>query len=81
MLPNKITTVGELKEFLKNLPDDMPIASYESNIERSGYFNRLHLDITKMKETIEWGYDAFDGKKYNYKTLYRDKNGIDYLRF
>ena len=78
---NKITTVKELREFIKDLPDDMPIAGYESNIERSGYFNRAYLNIVKMKETINWGVDAFDGTKYSYKILYQDKNGKEYLKF
>lgn len=78
---NKITTVKELREFIKDLPDDMPIAAYESNMERSGYFNRVCLNIVKMKETINWGRDAFDGTEYSYKILYGDKNGKEYLKF
>ena len=76
----KITTVKELREFIKDLPDDMPIAAYESNIEKSGYFNRTYLNIVKMKETINWGVDA-SGTKYSYKILYQDKNGKEYLTF
>ena len=79
MSNKKVTTVGELKEFIKNLPDDMPIASYESNMERSGYFNRTYLETTKMKETNNWSCDAFNGTLYSYKILYRDENGIEHL--
>ena len=78
---NKITTVKELKEFIKDLPDDMPLASYENNIERSGYFNKVLCEIAKMKKTINHDYDVFDGTYYNYEVLYKDENGIEYLRF
>ena len=38
-------TVGELKEFIKNLPDDMPLVNYQSSMERSGYQNNVFCSV------------------------------------
>lgn len=68
-------TVGELKAFLKNIPDDIPIVQYESNMERSGYFNRCFVDVAKMSLTTREAVDAFDGIHYKYEVYEKDDNG------
>ncbi len=68
-------TVGELKAFLKDIPDDTPIVQYESNMERSGYFNRCFVGIAKMSETTRQAVDAFDGIHYSYNVYEKDSDG------
>ena len=41
-------TVGELKEYIKNLPDDTPIISYQSDMEKSGYQSISCASTQKM---------------------------------
>lgn len=68
-------TAGELKEFLKDIPDDTPIVQYESNMERSGYFNRCFVDVALMSVTTRQAVDAFDGIHYSYEVYEKDSNG------
>ena len=46
-------TVGELKQFIKDLPDDMPLVSYKSTMEYSGYMQRVHVDVMPMKMQVD----------------------------
>ena len=55
-----IKTVGELKNILNGLPNDMLILSYSSNMEKNGYENKMLIAIEPMKETEKETYDAFD---------------------
>lgn len=73
-------TVGELKSFLEDLPDDTPIVQYESNMERSGYFNRCFVDVAKMSITTRGAVDAFDGIRYTYEVYEEDDNGQSVVR-
>ncbi len=73
-------TVGELKEFIKDLPDDMLLANYESDMETSGYRNRLFCEVAKMCKETKHGYDSFDGTSYTYEVLETAEDGEDYLR-
>ena len=73
-------TVGELKDFIKDLPNDMLLVKYESNMETSGYRNRLSCDIVNMKKETEDAYDAFDGTHYTYEVLVKAEDGIACLR-
>lgn len=43
-----IRTVGELKNFIKDLSDDMTIIKYHSDLEQSGYQPRLGIYTNKM---------------------------------
>ena len=45
-----IKTVRELKEFIKNLPDDTLLVNYQCDLEKCGYFNTASFDIVKMKK-------------------------------
>ena len=53
-------TVGELKEYIKNLPDDTPIISYQSDMEKSGYQSISCASTQKMVTEKRETYDAFD---------------------
>lgn len=68
-------TVGELKAFLRDIPDDTPIVQYESNMERSGYFNRCFVDVAKMSLATKGAVDSFDGIHYTYEVYEKDDNG------
>lgn len=64
-----IRTIGELKNLIKNLPNDMPIAKYHCDIEKDGYLPvlrvRLENAILVEKETQ----DACDYTPYTYKVF------------
>ena len=72
-------TVGELKEFIKNLPDDMPLVNYQSNMERSGYQNNVFCSVVNMKKETRETWDRFDGISYTYETMVRSADGIPCL--
>ncbi|MBE5937129.1 MAG: hypothetical protein E7265_03765 [Lachnospiraceae bacterium] len=72
-------TVGELKEFIKDLPDDMLLANYESNMEISDYRNRLSCDVVNMKTKTKYSWDRFDGTDYSYEVLERAEDGVPCL--
>lgn len=76
-----LKTVGELKEFIKDLPDDMLLANYESNMETSGYKNKLFCDVVNMKKETKHSWDRFDGTDYSYEVLERAEDGVPCLRF
>ena len=67
-------TVGELKEFIKDLPDDMKIVSYQSDLlERYGYFNNLSCNVANMKKTLRHTWDRFDYTAYSYNVYVKQK--------
>jgi len=76
-----IKTVGELKNFLADLPNDMPIAHYSSNMEKSGYFENLWPLIHPMVKVKRTAYDAFDYDPYDYECYEYNKNGQEVLLF
>lgn len=69
------STVGELKQFIKNLPDDMPLVSYKSTMEYSGYMQRVHVDVMPMKLEVATATDAFDGITYRYEKFIHHPEG------
>lgn len=66
-------TVGELKEYIKNLPDDTPIISYQSDMEKSGYQSISCASTQKMVTEKRETYDAFDYTPYSY-TVFSPSN-------
>ncbi len=54
MLPN---TVGELREFIKGLPDEMPF-----NLE-------VDVSVDTVKLEVEDQLSGYDGKNYVYKKM------------
>ncbi len=76
-----IKTVGELKNILNGLPNDMLILSYSSNMEKNGYENKMLITIEPMKETEKETYDAFDYTPYTYKVFELDATGHECLLF
>jgi len=68
-------TVGELREFIKDLPDDMLLVKYDRNMETSGYRNSLFADTIKMKTETKETWDRFDGGNYSYEVFEPSENG------
>lgn len=66
-------TVGELKEFIKDLPDDMKIVAYQSDLERYGYFNNFSCNVANMKKTLRHTWDRFDYTDYSYNVYVKQK--------
>lgn len=59
-------TVGELKETIKDLPDDTPIVNYQSDMGRHGYQGISCAYTQKMVSEERETYDAFDYTPYSY---------------
>ena len=73
-------TVGELKEFIKDLPDDMLLVNYENDMETRGYRNRVSCRVDNMEKETKTTWDRFDGTSYNYEVFVESKNGIPCLK-
>lgn len=74
-------TVGELKQFLANLPDDMPMVIHRSNMERYGYVQEVSPYVATTVEKTETAVDAFDYTVYPYTRFVLDANGKPTLLF
>lgn len=73
-------TVGELKSFLKDVPDDVLLVKYRSDMETSGYRNDFYCSVTNMSKHKKDAYDRFDGTDYSYEVYEPDENGEPCLR-
>lgn len=76
-----IKTVGELREILQNLPNDMLLLSYQSDMEKSGYVNRVFIDALNMAIKEKKTYDAFDYTPYSYKVYEPSAQGEECIVF
>ena len=69
-------TVGELKERLKDVDDDMLIVSYQNGMERSGILKAYPCaEVIRVKEVKKSTWDRFDGGDYTYTAYEKDKHG------
>ena len=69
-------TVGELKERLKNVDDNMLIVSYQNGMEKSGILKAYpYAGVIKVKEVEKSTWDRFDGTDYTYTAYEKDKHG------
>ena len=72
-------TVGELKEYISTLPDDMLLLVYQKDMEKGGYQNGTYLRVAPMeKEKVET-WDRFDCTPYSYEVFVKSTNGIPCL--
>ena len=68
--------VGDLKKMLENIPDDLVIVGYESDMERHGIMETSFCGkVVKVKEEKVSTWDSFDGTNYTYTRYVEDKNG------
>ena len=69
-------TAKDLKELLKDIPDETPIALYKSNMEGSGYTDKyINVHLKQMVRVEETRIDAFDHIAYTAEVL---KNAAQY---
>ena len=74
-------TVKELKEFLKDLPDDMLILKKSDNFELRGAIDAgIYVKVGKYKATMETFVDGFDYESYQHEVYQMDDNGIECLQ-
>lgn len=68
--------VGDLKKMLENIPDDLEIVGYESDMECHGIMKKsFYGEIVKVKTEKAYTWDRFDGTDYTYERYVKDKNG------
>lgn len=68
-------TVGELKQFLELLPEDMAIVHYKSDMEKSGWFEGITPGVAPMSKEVHQTWDRFDHTDYSYECYGYDSNG------
>ena len=69
-------TVGELKEKLKDVPDDLLIVEYHHDMEKEGIMEACPIcEIMRAKERKMQTYDSFDYTDYTYTVYERDTEG------
>lgn len=70
----RMITVGQLRETIKDLPDDTPIISYKSDMEKCGYQSISCASTRKMVTEKRETYDAFDYTPYSYTVFSPSKD-------
>ena len=68
-------TVGELKQFLELLPEDMIVVHYKSDMEKSGWFEGITPWVTNMSKEVSQTWDYFNHTDYSYECYGHDSNG------
>ena len=71
----RVMTVGELRDVIRDLPDDTPVIGYQSDMERSGYQKAVSARSTHMVSEERETYDAFDYTPYTYEVFTPSKDG------
>ena len=71
----RLITVGQLRETIKDLPDDTPIISYKSDMEKCGYQSISCASTRKMVTEKRETYDAFDYTPYSYDVFVPTEDG------
>lgn len=69
-------TVGELKNILKDIPDDLEIVTFESDMEKCGIMKAyISPRVETYRKEIKTTWDRFDGGSYIYEVFEKDENG------
>lgn len=68
-------TVGELKQFLELLPEDMTVVHYKSDMEKSGWFEGITPWVINMSKEVHQTRDYFDHTYHSYECYSTDSNG------
>ncbi len=69
-------TVGELKAFIKDLPDDMFLLLYHNDMDKEGFMTDVIADIDNCCPVIQTASDQFGDCNYKYEKFIKDKNGV-----
>lgn len=73
-----LNTVGELKDFIKNLDDNMPLVKQSDNFELHGAIDiGICPQVEKFRTETRKFMDSFDYKTYNHEIYINDENGIE----
>lgn len=74
-------TVGELKDFIKNLNDNMPIVKHSDNFELKNAIDiGIYPKVDKFKIERKEFIDGFDYETYYHDVYINDENGIECLQ-
>lgn len=74
-------TVGELKEFIKKLDDNMPLVKRSNNFELRGEIDLgVSLSVEKFKIECKEFMDGFDYEIYHHNVYVHDNNGQECLQ-
>ena len=76
-------TIGDLKDILKDLPDETPVVALDDNFELGGAVTDVsayHIGIKKYRKESRRFTDAFDGTTYRKESYIEDnENGTEAL--
>lgn len=76
-----MNTVGELKEFIKDLDDNMPLVKRSDNFELRGAIDvGIYPIVENFKTEIREFVDGFDYETYYHEVYVRDKEGTECLQ-
>lgn len=76
-----VKTVGQLKEFIKNLDDNMPLISVSNNFELKGNIvDQTDVYVDRFKRVESQFVDGFDHTVYKEHIYKRDKDGVECLK-
>lgn len=76
-----MNTVGELKEFIKDLDNNMPLVKRSDNFELRGAIDvGIYPRVENFKTEIKEFIDGFDYETYCHEVYVKDKNGTEYLQ-
>lgn len=73
--------VGQLKEYLKTIPDDVLLVKNVQTMEMHGVMCGISNSIINMSKKTKSTYDAFDGTPFKYDVYEEDENGVLCLKF
>lgn len=76
-----MNTVGELKEFIRDLDDNMPIVKHSNNFElRGAIVSGIYPMVKKFRAERREFMDGFDHETYYHDIYVRDENGKECLQ-
>lgn len=76
-----MNTVGELKEFIKDLDDNMPLVKRSDNFELRGAIDvGIYPIVENFKTEIKEFIDGFDYETYYHEVYVMDKEGTACLQ-
>lgn len=74
-----IYTIKDLKDFIKDLPNDMEIVGYRENMETHGYQAGCYIKTQPMRKVEAQTYDRFDYTPYSYEVYVYNADGKQVL--
>lgn len=76
-----MNTVGELKEFIKDLDDKMPLVKRSDNFELRGAIDKgIYPRVSTFKTERKKFVDGFDYETYYHDVYVYDENGLECLQ-